>query len=222
MAKRTKRAERDGRRVSVRALLACGIVLGLGSTSTLAAWTTGASKSPGTIQAGKLDLVVNTDSATINHVDTTTVDTYWQLEDLVAGEVMPLSMTVSNTGAGTMPFDFQISAYASNDVTAALTLRFVEGATFSTTWPHTNIVASDYRWLGCSGGQVMGGTLSPGIGASNAVTLLNNKRRLAPGDSVNYCIRLALPDSADVYDNLNLLDRKGSLTLVIKATQVGA
>lgn len=202
----------------LRGALACGITLGLGSVSTLAAWSTGDSHSPGTVNSGQLDVVVNGNLTQLTNLDGTRSEAAWQIDDLMPGEVVPLTLTVSNTGAGTMPLDLRFGGYMT-DLSSVVSLSIYEGGSPAGTVALAS--PTKYRQVGCSGGTLIASG-APGSSAASPNNYLSTKRQIAVGASVTYCIQLTMSDSAATFASTSLPDSKATLVFLLKGTQEGA
>ncbi len=132
---------KGGRRRSgrLRALLACGIALGLGSIGTFASWSTGASIAPGSIKAAQLDVVADGQLASSTNRDGTYTKATWAVDDLLPGEVVAVSFTVSNAGVSEMPFDLRMDAYVEGTLGSSLRFQFYNGGTPSASTPLTSV-----------------------------------------------------------------------------------
>lgn len=208
----------------IRAILACGLAFGLGSIGTLAKWSTGESASPGSIQAGQLDVVVNGHLANLNNLNGTYVEAAWRIEDLLPGESVSTSITVTNGGSSTMPLDLRIDDWITDPGLApGMQIHMQTGGTPTEIVPFTNVGASTYRTAACVGGVGVDGTgLSPGTGPSDPVHLMATKNRLAVGQSVTYCLRLIMRNGGPYYSATERLAQSTTLVLAFKGTQVGA
>lgn len=209
---------------TARILLACGIAVGLGSVTTLAQWVTGASHSPGSIQAGQLDVLVDGQLANINNIDGTHVEASWAIDSLVTGETVSLSLTIKNGGASTMPLDIRMDNYVTNvGLAPAMQIHMQENGTPTTQVPFTSPPPTMYRQAACQNGTAVDGTgQSPGAGASAPSHLITAKKRLAVGQSVTYCLRILMRSGATYYSQTQNLAQSTTFVLVVRGTQVGA
>lgn len=220
---RTEDPERHRRWDIARALLACGLAFGLGSVGTLAKWTTGDSKGPGSIRAGQLDVVINGHLAGISSIDGTYTEAAWRIEDLLPGETVSTSITVTNGGSSTMPLDIRIDDWVTDSAMAsALQIHMQDGGTPTQVVPFTNVGPTTYRAAACTGGTGVDGTgQSPGT-PSNPAHLASVKKRLNVGESATYCLRLLMRNGSTYYNMTENLDKAVTLVLAFKGTQVGA
>ena len=165
----TKRSSRGGRvpRDRWRLVLSFGIVLGLGSVNTLAAWTDDA-RLAGTSAAGSIDLLINSQ---LQGQDGTVTSTGVSAPSMLPGSVAAEVVTVRNGG------------------TAALT--------FSATAIATGSLAPDLTWVIRQGGALSGSTCAGGtvllngaIGATQ--TAIGTATTLAAGTQQSYCVQVTL------------------------------
>lgn len=211
------------RRVDViRAVLACGIALGLGSVGTLAQWTTGGSVQAGSIRAGQLDVVVNGHLATVANVDGTHVETSWKIDEMLPGEFVALTITATNAGASTMPLDLRVAGYVQGTLGPYLNFEFWEGGTVTGGTPWTSPAAATWRQASCAGGIPLTGWRTLGSTPAAPTPILTTKQRLNVGQSKTYCVLMALNGDAATYGNTALLGAKGTAVLVFRGTQDGA
>lgn len=209
------------RRDVVRALLACGIAVGLGSVATQASWTSSAATGAGTITAGQLDLVVNGDLATVNNLDGTRTEASWTINDFLTGEFVPLTFTVTNGGSGSMPLDLRFDAYVTHDYGGGVDAVFYDGGTPAGTVNLSAPAADDYRKVGCTGGTVVKSLTLP-AGEAAAAPIQSTKLRLNVGESRTYCVRLTMAGGAVNYTNTSRLAGKNTFVIAFRATQDGA
>lgn len=220
---RNSREERRRPRDIMRALLACGLALGLGSAGTLAKWSTGASQTPPSIQAGQLDVVVNGHLANINHLDGTYVEAGWAIEDLLPGETLATSITVTNAGSSSMPLDLRIDDWITEPTLApVLQINLQDGGTPTSTVPFTNVSPTTFRGAACTGGTGTTGSGQPPGSPTSPVHLSSTKKRLNVGQSVTYCLRIIMRSGSTNYNNTSYLSQSTTLVLAFKGTQVGA
>lgn len=215
------RSERGPRRIRDwgRAVLACGIALGLGSVTTLASWTTGDTADPGSLQAGQLDVVVDSKLASLSNLDGSRTEASWQIDDLLPGEVVSFNFKVSNTGDGTVPFDLRFGGYVTPNLALTVSLAVYEGGAPSATVALTSPVK--YRNVGCTGGTLVGSG-SPGTSAATANPYLATKRNIAVGASVTYCVQLTMSNSTGTQSSSTLPNLGTQLVFLFKGTQEGA
>lgn len=215
---------KGGRRRSgrLRALLACGIALGLGSIGTFASWSTGASIAPGSIKAAQLDVVADGQLASSTNRDGTYTKATWAVDDLLPGEVVAVSFTVSNAGVSEMPFDLRMDAYVEGTLGSSLRFQFYNGGTPSASTPLTSVQGDTYRQGSCSGGTQFLGSTALGVGAGNATPIVTTKQRMNVGDTRSYCVLIALPEGSSVYSDTGILNQKATLVMILRGTQEGA
>ncbi|ROQ36742.1 putative ribosomally synthesized peptide with SipW-like signal peptide [Frondihabitans sp. PhB188] len=175
-APRKRGLSRSGR---VRAVLALGAVVGLGTVATLAAWSdTGAAT--GTFSTGSLDLKLQGQDGTV-------AVTSLSMANAVPGTVVYANLPVSN--AGTVPFTYGFTVGSTNGADATpLNANLNWGIVSNGTSATCN--ATTYT----SAAGVTATNISPTttLSAAPAVT----GRPLAVGAVENLCFRVELPSSA--------------------------
>lgn len=206
----------------IRALLSCGIAVGLASVGTLATWTTGDSVTPGELTSSQLDLVVNGELATVSNLDGTHVESAWTIDELIAGETVAVTFSVTNGGVSEMPLDVRIDTYVTGGLRQGLSLEFYEGGTPSESVSLTDPATDEYRQVTCSGGTSVSGTLDPGDSLATATPVVTDKQRLNVGDSQSYCMRVVTKTGATYDNNTDHLNKQATVVVVVRGTQDGA
>ncbi|HRA07618.1 SipW-dependent-type signal peptide-containing protein [Microbacterium sp.] len=145
-----RRATRRGprrRTGRIRAFLTLGIVLGLGSVSTLAYWTDTATISSGTIQSGSLNLQIDGE-------ENVSSSTKLQIANMIPGESVAATIRVDRA-PNSIPFTYGAQAVTANSNALATALRFkvYVGGTAGAVTTNGNGVRSQ----GCGGTQIWGG-----------------------------------------------------------------
>lgn len=188
-----------------RALLTLGVVLGLGSVSTLAYWTDQATVNTGTFSSGTLNLKVNGDEGNPTPYAWTT----FNASNLVPGESVAASFNVQNTGS--VPFTYTATATASGALAPNLRFTVRTGATAST----SGTEAANNRVGSCTGGtaQTAGVTLS-----GSATSVAPNAEQVAASGSQTFCVIATLDAGTPVSAGGN----SASATFVVNAKQLGA
>jgi predicted ribosomally synthesized peptide with SipW-like signal peptide len=191
-----RRAPRTGRRLDsvwLRAVLTLGVVLGLSSTATLAAWTDNGAVTTGTIQTGTVDLLLNDQLA--GQGGTVTGTGLSSTDALLPGSTTAGTITVKN--GGTRAFTFVTEGSATGVLAPVVTWTVRTGATVSAKT--------------CTGGTVVG-TSAP---LSGTVRTMTPSTALAPGASQTYCLQTTLnPTAASSYQGTS-----ATATINVKATQ---
>lgn len=179
----------------VRALLALGVVLGLGSLTTGAYWTDDATVTGITLSSGKLDLK-------LDGQDDLTGYTSLSITNMVPGQSVAAVLTVSN--AGNVPFTYTATSTATNpdskNLAGALTVK-VTGATTVT---------------GSSPTATCGGATLAGTGAALGGGLVTTARTITPGNLERLCLQITLPTTAAN----SVQDASTGVTLSFNASQV--
>jgi predicted ribosomally synthesized peptide with SipW-like signal peptide len=204
----------------IRVWLSLGIALGLGSVGTMALWSSTATAHPAGPVAGVLDVTVNGGLGGAANRNGTRTEAGWTMKDLLPGEQQAISVTVGNTGAGNIPVDFRLSAYASGVLGPALRVTVFDGGT--PTNPGGALPAA-YRTATCQGGTLVG-TQNQLFGTTpaSATVLDASKQTLAVSQTHTYCVIVAFDDSAANRNDVALRDAKATLFFVVKGTQLGA
>ena len=163
----------------LRAALGIGVVLGIGSVSTLAAWTDDVSITGTTFSAGVLDLEVNN----LEAYATTTLG----MSAMVPGNTSAEILTIKN--GGTVPLTYTLtggltgtnaSAYSSN---AALVLTVKTGATRS----------GSGNTATCNGGTSI---YSAALTTTTTTAIINTGRLVAVGGTEPLCFQVTFSATA--------------------------
>lgn len=163
------------RSVRIRALLAAGMVLGLGAVGTLAAWTD-ESTATATFSAGTLDLKLGTlpEGPFTDTVALTTLD----MAAMYPGASKAGMISVSNSG--TVPLAYTLAGAATGDLGTALTVSVYEGG-----------AATNEANTGTCSGTLLGSADLPLVGA-----LISSARTLPAASAENLCLLVKLPATA--------------------------
>lgn len=155
--------------VRLRAILASGLVFGLGTVGTLAAWSTSSTTTSGQFLTGSVDITVNGTEGAPTPATIT----------LPAGNILPGRSTaalVNVRNAGTLPFTYIPTATtAEGGLGANLTTTVRAGATTGTTAGAT--VTSATSGLTCTGGNS---------------SVLGTSRPIAVGATEPFCVQFDL------------------------------
>lgn len=169
--------------VRLRALLAAGMVLGLGAVGTLAAWTD-ESTATATFTAGTLDLKLKTlpDGTLADSVAMTSLD----MTTIYPGVSRAAIVQVSNSGSVPLSYTLTGSAVAgAGGMGGNLGTVLQVGVSSDATAENT-----------ATTGQCTGGTATAGP-VSLAGQLITVPRILAPAAIENICLVVSLPPTAD-------------------------
>jgi predicted ribosomally synthesized peptide with SipW-like signal peptide len=183
------------RSVRGRAILSLGMVLGLGTVSTLAYWTDNATLAGGTFTAGTLDIKL---SGVDNNPAAFT--TSFALANMQPGDAKAASVTVQN--AGSLDFTYTATGIAPGALGSQLVFRVVPGGT----------VAGSGTSMSCSGGTQ---TFNATMNASQAV--IPTDRPIASAGSESFCVTATLPSSSTTGQGTST-----TATFTFNAKQVGA
>lgn len=160
------------RSVRIRALLAAGMVLGLGAVGTLAAWTD-ESTATATFSAGTLDLKLGTlpEGPFSDTVALTTLD----MAAMYPGASKAGMVSISNSG--TVPLAYTLAGTASGDLGAALKVGVYAGG-----------AATNEANTGTCSGTLLGSADLPLVGA-----IISSARTLPAASAENLCLLVKLP-----------------------------
>lgn len=160
-----------------RALLALGMVLGVGGVTTLAAWTSSATATSGNITTGSINLQLNT---TTQPTLTTTLN-FSQLgkTGMIPGDSNSAIVKVNNVGAGVnLPLKYTITSTSGGALTTYLRMTVsLNGTVANKCTDGSNVVLSLPLTL----------TVNQAVGAPD--------RSLAIGATDNLCVSVTLPTS---------------------------
>lgn len=160
-----------------RALLALGMVLGVGGVTTLAAWTSSATATSGNITTGSINLNLNTTT----QPELTTTLNFSQLgkTGMIPGDSNTAILKVNNVGAGaTLPLKYTITSTSNGALTTFLRMTVSSNGTVANKCADgTNVVSSLPLTL----------TSNQAVGTAD--------RPLAAGATENLCVSVQLPAS---------------------------
>ena len=105
----------------LRALLALGMILGVGGVSTLASWTSAATATSGNIQTGTIDLKINS-------VETFTLSAL-SMTGMRPGDSNAAVIQIQNYTGGNLPLTFSVTSTSSGDLAEYLRLTASFGGT---------------------------------------------------------------------------------------------
>lgn len=152
--------------VRVRALLALGMVLGLGAVGTLALWSNSAVATTGTFATGTLDIRVNgIDNYSFTGTSGLT------MANMLPGESRAATLQVQNT-LSSLPVSYTMAA--STPAGSPLLANYIGLKVYSSATP-TNAVSNGLNTGSCAGTQVGSATLS----ATNSVPVITTPQNLA-------------------------------------------
>lgn len=210
------RAPRESTRrtVPVRALLSLGIVLGLGTTGTLAYFSDEATVTAGSFTSGKLDLTLDQasgGSATIGQ-NGSYAKTALAIAGMIPGESVAADISVKNNAG--VPFTYKASgkldAGSTFPTTAPVKLTF---AVYPGTASNTGTQAAGNRVGTCTGTALFAAAAL----TTTAQDVIASARTLASDASESICVKVALATDADnTYQ-----DRTATATFVFRAAQLG-
>lgn len=163
------------RSIRIRALLAAGMVFGLGAVGTLAAWTD-ESTATATFSAGTLDLKLGTapEGPFTDSVALTSLD----MASMYPGASKAGMISVSNSG--TVPLAYTLAGTATGDLGAALTVSVFAGG-----------AATNDASTGTCSGTLLGTADLPLTG-----TLISSGRSLPAAGTESLCLLVKLPATA--------------------------
>lgn len=196
-----------------RAVLSLGIILGLGSVSTMAYWTDTATMTTGSISAGTLDLKLGGNLAGQGG---TWNNTSLALTDMVPGESVAKDFTVQNAGA--IGLTWTATAAATGDLALSTSATSAQRLQFAVyvggTSSNSGTAAAGNRTGTCTGTVAYG----PAALTSTQSSVVSTAQSLAASGSQNVCIKVSLPSAAP-----NALQgTTATATFIFNATQVGA
>jgi predicted ribosomally synthesized peptide with SipW-like signal peptide len=175
---------RLSRSAIIRAVLALGTVVGIGTTLTLAAWTDTGTASA-TFTSGKIDLTLNEDQATPSYAFSALSIT----SGMKPGDVKYATLDVKNNG--TVPYTYTMAGTATaptNTLHAALrlTIKSLGVSTTATTLPANNCTQTTFD----AAATTVSAAGAPGSAAIAA-------RPLTAGQYDHLCFKIELPTGAD-------------------------
>ena len=191
--------------VRVRALLALGMVLGLGAVGTLALWSNSAVATTGTFATGTLDIRVNgVDSYSFTGTSGLTMD------NMLPGESRAATLQVQNT-LSSLPLSYTMAA--STPAGSPLLANYIGLKVYGSATP-TNAVSNGLNTGSCTGTQLGSATLS----AANSVPVITTPQNLAATNGTqNLCFVATLDATAPLSIQSQTL---ASITLTFTGTTV--
>lgn len=181
------RARPGARRLMAPATLLVAVVLGLtwGGGVTGAYWTESATVSPGTVEAGTLDVVLNGDS------DDDVSLTGLAVADLLPGESRAATIAVANVSQQA-PVRLSVQGRASGTLAPALRVQLFDGGTAT----NTGNGSTGYSGA-CSGTSVAGpSALTASDSTLVSVAASDARPAIAAGGTRSLCVRVSLPATA--------------------------
>lgn len=159
----------------VRAVLALGVVLGLGSISTGAYWTDDVPVTGILLATGNLDLKVNNQDSVSGYTGLT-------ITGMVPGNSVAAVLTINNTG--NVPFTYTATSTATDpdgkNLRGALVIKVTGNGSVTGSSPTAT----------CSGSALSG------TGTALNGSLVSTPRTLVGGASETLCIQVTLPSGA--------------------------
>ncbi|MBD8870915.1 TasA family protein [Nocardioides donggukensis] len=190
-----RRLLRGLRSARTRAVLSLGIVLGLGTVSTLAYWTDTATLQGGTFTAGTLDIKLN--GADNNPAAFTSS---FALANMEPGQSKAAAVNVQN--AGSIDFTYTATGVAPGPLGSLLVFRVVPGGA----------VSGSGASMSCTGGtQTFNATMN------TAQQVISANRPVAASGSENVCVSATLPSGTTTGQG-----QSTTATFTFNAKQVGA
>lgn len=198
--RRTHGFGRNVRSLKFRAVLALGILVGLGASATGAFWTQSVSIPSATFTAGTLDLQVS-DTVTGSYA----FDTL-KLADMLPGNSVAAMVPVQNKSQYAK-LRYTVDARATGALGSSLRISVFAGGT-----------ASNNNFSGTCSGTALGGvtTLSGADQTVVASSATDARPAIAPAGSEAVCVRIELPTSASAA----LINTSSIATLTFRATSV--
>ncbi|WP_458107591.1 SipW-dependent-type signal peptide-containing protein [Arthrobacter sp. R3-55] len=176
------RDTKPGKSPKIRAILAGGLVLGVGAAITLAAWND-SEFSQGTFTAGAFNLEGSTDGTTFGENPVTAPATLGFTAtpgNLAPGDVVTAPFAVRLDDTTTNDATVTVTTEASTGALTGLTYSLTQSAGFGCTEPVTETLVAAGQALGTTPGSVTF-DLAQGTGTAN-------------GDAVNLCFRITADD----------------------------
>lgn len=209
------------RTIPIRVLLSCCVALGLGSLNTMASLSAATTANPGPMTAAQLDVVANGQLANVANIDSTHVEVTWRAVDLLPGEYPAVTLTATNGGSSSMPLDVLLDGYATGPLGPYLDVQLWSTGTPTVPLPQDVVNPSSWRQSGCTGATRITGWRRLGT-AATPTSIVSAKVRLNVGQSVSYCIIIAMSGAPATYEDTSLLNQTGGIVFEFKGTQVGA
>jgi alternate signal-mediated exported protein len=204
-----------------RALMATGILFGLGATATYAYWSDSGTVTAGPITSGTLDMTARDSAGGSDNLQGTGPNnwnyTAFSISDLIPGESMSKTLVVRNSGNA--PFRINATvASSNNNLTSGSNGLQVIIFDNSTAGIQTGTQAGGNRGGPCSGGtQVYSGYVST-TQSANLYTVAASPQLPNTGDTRSYCVRAILDSSA----TNSLQTKSTNVVISLSAAQLGS
>jgi alternate signal-mediated exported protein len=200
-----------------RALLATGIMFGLGATGTYAYWTDQGTVTAGTISSGTLDLTAGPSTGLENLTGTGPNNwdyTAFNISEMIPGESISKTVVVGNNGSAPLRFNATVKSTNNNltSGTDGLQITIHDNSTANT---QTGTQAAGNRTGTCSGSVSLTDyvdTSASGNAFGTDISLPSN------GNTRSLCVRALLMTSAPN----SLMNKSTSIVITLSATQLGA
>jgi len=203
-----------------RALMATGILFGLGATATYAYWSDQGTVTAGPITSGTLDMTARDSAGGSDNLQGAGSNwnyTAFSISDLIPSESMSKTLVVRNSGNA--PFRINATvASSNNNLTSGSNGLQVIIFDNSTAAAQTGTQAAGNRGGTCTGGsQVYSGYVST-TPSANLYTVATSPQLPNNGDTRSYCVRAILDSTAP-----NALQTKSTnVVITLSAAQLGS
>ena len=197
-------------RAHVCALLSLGILLGIGSVSTLASFSDSASATSGSFTAGTLDLKLNKDAATDGTgANQTTAVTTLALSDMVPGESVAASFAVADTGSVGLTYTATATATGTlaTDASGLKFSTYPGGTAGAVSTSSTGLRSQSCSGTASTSAKTLTGTATPVV--ATALTIAGNA-------ASTICVQVTLPTGA----TNSLQGSSASATFTFAASQL--
>lgn len=202
-----------------RALMATGILFGLGATATYAYWSDLGTVTAGPITSGTLDLAAR-DSAGGSDNLTGTGPNNWNytaftISDLIPSESMSKTLVVRNSGNAPFRFNATVASSNNNLTSASIGLQVIVFDN-STAGTQSGTQAGGDRAGACTGGsQIFSGFVST---TPSSNIFASDISLPSTGDIRSLCVRAILNSAAPN----GLQTKSTNIVIALSATQLGA
>lgn len=185
----------------VRAGLSLGVVLGLGATGTMAAWTDTATAESGLFGAADVELTINGESPEF---------AFASVEDVMPGQSVAGNLVLANTGGIDLRYlmDMEVEGLTTAQGGAGQQRGDATSLGSNLTLTVHEATTADVETT-CPGEEIVSQTMT--VGASRAV--LTDYRTVAAGASDTICVQATLASNAPVESRMAQVD----VTFIVNA-----
>lgn len=173
----------------VRAVLSLGVVLGLGATGTIAAWTDTATAESGLFGAADVELTINGESPEF---------AFASVEDVMPGQSVAGNLVLANTGGIDLRYLMDMEVEGLTTAQGGTGQQRGDASALGNSLTLTVHASTTADGVTCSGGALKSQPMT--VGASRAV--LTDYRPVAAGATDTICVQATLASNAPIQSRM--------------------